>query len=268
MLKAEISSLLPVKHGFFTAEGGVSLGVYESLNGGIQTGDDPCHIAENRARMADFLGVEKEKFLPLTQIHSADILVLKEEDKIWSSSHAPHVDGIVTKRTDIALTIATADCVPLLFSSSCGEIVGAAHAGWKGAVGGIIQNTVKAMESLGAQEIYAVIGPSISAKSYEISAQRREDILAQLSGDCIDAEKYFSPSPREGVGKEHYLFDLPFLCVDFLKKAGVQKMAHLSFDTVCDPRFFSYRRQILTKLHDTGRQISAISARKREKPLE
>lgn len=256
MLKAEIASLLPVKHAFFTAEGGVSSAPYTSLNGGIQSGDKKENIYRNRLKMADFLSVKSDKFLPLKQVHGTDIISLRQGDSLWSDENAPQADGFVTDRDDIALTIATADCAPILFSSSCGKIVGAAHAGWKGAVGGVVEQSIQAMRVLGAKGIYAVIGPSIAQKSYEISEARKEEILSYIPW----GEKLFVPSLKKG----HFLFDLRALCATRLEQAGVKAIGHIRCDTLEDHRFFSYRRQILTGMKDTGRQISAISAVRRE----
>lgn len=249
------SSLLPVRHGFFTRDGGVSAAPYETLNGGLGTQDRPRDVQENRRRMAAAVGVELEHFVALRQVHGADVRVLRHGQEVWSHTDGhealPAGDALVTDCPEVALGVATADCAPVLLSSDDGRIVGAAHAGWRGAVGGVLEQTVEQMHLLGAEGLRAVVGPCIGPASYEVGEDMRRDVLEQHpEGGC-----FFAPAARDG----HYQFDLPAFCLSLLEKQGV-RAEWTGHDTLAEDRFFSHRRATLKGDARTGRQVSVIRA--------
>ena len=238
-------------HGFFTREGGVSQGLYASLNGGLGSSDDPAAVVENRARMAIFLGVEPSKLLSLYQIHSADCVTVTEA---WPLDQRPRADAMVTNMPGVALGIGTADCGPILFADSDARVIGAAHAGWKGAFYGVIESTIDAMEKLGASRtrIVAVLGPTISQSAYEVGPEFRATFLATDA----QSHRFFTPVNESGKCR----FDLPAYIVDRLSKARVGTVENLALCTYADEaRFFSYRRATHRKEADYGRLIAAIS---------
>ena len=163
-----LSGCEDIRHAFFTREGGVSEGIYTSLNGGVGSNDDPGHVAENRARMARALAVAPEHFLSLYQIHSPQVVVA---DKPWAGEDRPRADAVVTKTKGLAIGVSTADCGPLLFADDKAKIIGAAHAGWRGAFSGVIENTIAAMEEIGSKrkDIKVALGPLIRQNNYEVS---------------------------------------------------------------------------------------------------
>lgn len=249
------SSLLPVRHGFFTRDGGVSSAPYETLNSGLGTQDRPQDVQENRRRIASSVGVELEQFVALRQVHGAEVHVLRHVRDVWSHTDGhealPVGDALVTDCPEIALGVATADCAPVLFSSDDGRIIGAAHAGWRGAVGGVLEQTVKQMRLLGAEGLRAVVGPCIGPASYEIGEDMRRAVLEQHpEGEC-----FFTAAARQS----HYQFDLPAFCLSLLEKHGV-KAEWIDHDTLADDRFFSHRRATLKGDARTGRQLSVIRA--------
>lgn len=238
-------------HGFFTREGGVSTGIYEGLNCGPGSDDDPAHVAENRRRVATFLDVPDTNLLSLWQIHSPDVATVTAP---WTRQTAPKADAMVTATPGIALGILTADCTPVLFADREAPVVGAAHAGWKGALGGVLENTAEAMIALGAKRdnLLAAIGPSIRQSSYEVGPEFPAAFIDQDASN----NQYFIPSERAG----HFLFDLAGYCRDRLAAAGIKTIETVGRDTRMDEkRFFSYRRTTLRKEPDYGRQISAIT---------
>lgn len=244
-----LAKLPGIRHAFFTREGGVSEGIYASLNGGIGSQDDSAKVYENRRRMADVLGAEH--LLTCYQIHSADVVVA---GKAWSREDAARADGIVTRTPALAVGAAAADCGPLLFADSGARIVAAAHAGWKGALGGIAEATVAKMEELGAkrENIVAAIGPLIRQKSYEVGPE----FVARFEAANPTYARFFAPSANAG----HALFDLAGLIRLRLESAGVGQIEDLGLDTYSDEtRFFSYRRTTHRKEADYGRQIAAIA---------
>lgn len=249
------SSLLPVLHGFFTRDGGVSSVPYETLNGGLGTQDQLQVVQENRRRMAACMGVELERFVALRQVHGADVHVLRHVGDVWSHTDGhealPAGDALVTDCPEVALGVATADCAPVLFSSGDGWIVGAAHAGWRGAVGGVLEQTVTHMRALGAEGLRAVVGPCIGPASYEVGEDMRRDVLERHP----EAGRFFVPAGRVG----HHQFDLPAFCLSLLEKQGVQ-VEWTGHDTLADGRFFSHRRATLGGDARTGRQLSVIRA--------
>ena len=238
-------------HGFFTREGGVSQGLYASLNGGLGSSDDPAAVVENRARMANFLGVKPSKLLSLYQIHSADCVTVTEA---WPLDQRPRADAMVTNSPGIALGIGTADCGPLLFADRDAGVIGAAHAGWKGAFHGVIESTIEAMETLGASRsrIVAVLGPTISQSAYEVGPEFRTTFLSTDT----QSDRFFTPVNERG--KCH--FNLPAYIVDRLSKARVGRIENLALCTYADEaRFFSYRRATHRNEADYGRLIAAIA---------
>src|SRR6478672_8327903 len=199
MLQAQSLSKLPgIRHGFFTRAGGVSDGIYESLNGGVGSEDSPAKVAENRARMAARLGVAPERFLTCYQIHSPVVVA----ETPWPASERPRADALVTRVPGLAIGVSTADCGPVLLADAEARVIGAAHAGWKGALSGVLENTVAAMERLGARRdrIVAVLGPSIGPESYEVGPEFVERFSAADSTNT----RYFAASRQAG----HAMFDL------------------------------------------------------------
>jgi polyphenol oxidase len=233
---------LPARHGFFTRRGGVSTGAYAALNCGLRGEDDPANIAENRARAARAIGAAPEALRSLRQVHGAAVV---EAHAPWDS--LPEADAMVTRTPGVALGIITADCAPVLFQDAEAGVIGAAHAGWKGAVVGILEATIAAMEALGAQRgrIMAVVGPCIAQASYEVRADLR---------DAVGDARFFAPG-RDGA---HFQFDLAGYCAARLAAAGVAG-ATLGTDTLSDEaRFFSHRRRTLAGGGPLGHQLSAI----------
>jgi YfiH family protein len=251
-IEAPELALPRIRHAFFTREGGVSEGIYQSLNGGLGSRDDPAHVAENRARMAAAIGVAPEAFVSVHQVHSADAIIV---DRPWETAERPKLDGMATATPDIGLAILTADCGPVLFAEAEAGVVGACHAGWKGALGGVLEATIARMEELGAKRhrIVAVLGPTIGPDNYEVGPERE---AAFVTADPANA-RFFRPSPDH---PGHAMFDLPGYIVARLRAAGLGEASGLGLCTYADPeRFFSYRRTTHRGEPDYGRMISAIS---------
>ena len=245
-----LASLDGVRHGFFTRQGGVSSGVYASLNCGPGSRDDAANVTENRARVAEILGAEPSRLITVFQKHSADAVVT---DKPWKEGKIPEADAIVTAKPGLAIGVLTADCAPGLFCDGAARVIGAAHAGWRGALSGIVEATVEAMRKLGArpERITAVIGPTISQKAYEVGS----DFVERFLADEPESAAFFITD--EGSGEPH--FDLPAYVGERLARAGVGSIADLGFCTYCEEtRLFSYRRSQHHGEEDYGRQISAI----------
>lgn len=250
-LQASSLATLPgIRHAFFTREGGVSEGVYASLNGGQGSNDKPEHVAENRARMAAALDVEPARYITAYQIHSPDVIVAEEP---WTRETRPRVDAIVTRVPGIAIGVSTADCGPVLFADAEARVIGAAHAGWKGALTGVLEATIAAMEGLGATRanITAALGPMISQQSYEVGPE----FVARFRAVKSDNERFFVPAMRA----DHALFDLPGYIAASLARAGITRIEDLKLCTYADPRFFSYRRSVHRAEGDYGRHINAIT---------
>ena len=241
------SPLLGTKHRFFTRNGGVSTGPYTSLNCSFST-DDPATVRENRSRVAQAMGVKPENLLGVKQVHGVDVVTVQD---VWAEGKGPNADALVCNIPGLALGIITADCAPVLFygTSPAGTVVGAAHAGWRGAVAGILEATVAAMRALDATQIYAVIGPCIQQASYEVGADMRDAVLAQGR----NAARYFTAG-RPG----HWWFDLPGYCLARLASVEV-KAESLGLDTCAlEHEFFSHRRRTLRGEPVLGHQISVI----------
>jgi YfiH family protein len=252
MLRAVTLSALPgVSHAFFTRDGGVSEGIYASLNGGVGSNDAPAKVLENRARMAAALDVAPEHFLTAYQIHSPDVVVAETP---WPHTARPRADAIVTKVPGLAIGVTTADCGPILFADPQACVVGAAHAGWRGALAGVIEATVVAMQRLGAERsrIVAAIGPMIQQPNYEVGRDLVENFLAADAGNA----RFFRPAARDG----HALFDLAGYVAARLAQAGVGKIEDLGACTYAEPaRFFSFRRSTHRAESDYGRHVNAIA---------
>jgi purine-nucleoside/S-methyl-5'-thioadenosine phosphorylase / adenosine deaminase len=249
-LEAQSLHLTGIRHAFFTRAGGVSGGLYASLNGGTGSKDDAAHIAENRARMAAALGVEPDRFLTVYQIHSPDVIVAETP---WPADARPRADAIVTRMRALAIGVTTADCGPILFADPKAHVIGAAHAGWRGALSGVIEATVAAMERLGAArtDIRAAIGPMIRQSNYEVGA----DLIARFAAKDGASSRFFAPAARDG----HALFDLSGYVAARLARAGVGHVEDLGLCTYADPdRFFSYRRTTHRAEPDYGRHVNAI----------
>jgi len=249
-LASPVLSAIPgLCHAFFTRQGGVSDGVYESLNGGLGSEDDAANVAENRRRMAEQMGVPPQRLLSAYQIHSPDAVVATGP---WEGAARPRADAIVTRTEGLAIGITAADCGPILLVDPNARVIGAAHAGWKGALTGIVESTVEAMEKLGAERggMVASIGPLIRQHSYEVGGEFVERFIE------ADAEHamFFIPSAREG----HAMFDLAGFIRMRLENAGVLMIDDIGVDTYSDQRFFSYRRSVHRKEPDYGRHVHAI----------
>lgn len=250
-IEADVLKLDGIRHGFFTRQGGVSDGIYTSLNIGLGSDDERSSVLENRDRVAGQLGIGADRLVSPYQIHSADVITVSAP---FAQDADRKADALVTATPGLAIGIATADCGPLLFADTKAGVIGAAHSGWKGAVTGILQNTVAAMEALGATRtnITAVLGPTISQGAYEVGPEFKERFLQEHP----DNTRYFKPSKRA----EHFMFDLPAFITDKLQALGLGAVADLALCTYADEdRFFSYRRTTHRKEPDYGRQISAIA---------
>lgn len=242
-----------IAHGFFTRQGGVSAGVYASLNGGTGSRDDRAAVIENRRRMAETLGVAPDRLALPYLVHSPDAVTI---DAPFGEANRPRCDGLATRTPGLALAVTGADCGPVLLADADAEVVGACHAGWKGALGGVLESTLAAMVSLGARlpEITAVLGPTIAQASYEVGPEFR----AQMTERDRLYACFFAPSGRPG----HHLFDLPGFIGHRLRDAGVGRFVDLALDTYEDEaRFYSYRRATHRGEADYGRLVAAIALR-------
>jgi len=237
-----------VRHAFFTRQGGVSTGIYESLNVGRGSADDPADVAENRARCAAHLGAPPQALSTCYQIHSATALVAETP---WGEAR-PEGDGVATTRTDVVCGALAADCAPILFADAQARVVAAAHAGWKGALGGIAEATVARMRELGADRIVAVIGPCIGPASYEVGLE----FLDRFAADDPANARFFAAA--ESADKR--MFDLPGFVLNRLRLAGVEACEWVGRDTCAEEAlFFSNRRAFKRGEPDFGRLLSAIA---------
>lgn len=238
-----------IRHGFFTRRGGVSEGLYRGLNVGLGSDDAREKVEENRRRVSGWFGLAPERLATVNQVHSPDVVVV---DAAYDGTR-PKADALVTASPDVILGVLTADCGPVLFADAEAGVIGAAHAGWKGALGGVLENTILAMQSLGARReaITACLGPSISGANYEVGPEFVERFLAQNAEFAV----FFRPSSKPG----HAMFDLQGLTVKRLTDAGIRAES-LGICTYADPdSFYSYRRTTHAGEPDYGRQISAIA---------
>jgi polyphenol oxidase len=248
---SSLAQLDGIAHRFFTRRGGVSSGLYSSLNCGFGSGDNPDNVRENRRRAAEAFGRREPELLTLYQIHSTDVLAVGAER--WISPGAPKADGMVTDRPDVVLGVMAADCAPVLLADPQAQVIGAAHAGWRGALNGVVEATIAAMEKLGArrERVRAAVGPCIGRESYEVGPEFPAPFLKQDEANA----RFFRPAPRAG----HFLFDLPGYICGRVGKAEVAVEA-TGHDTLAAPDdFFSYRRNTLQGVKDYGRGLSAIA---------
>ena len=237
------SHVLTFRHGFFTRAGGVSGGPYASLNCSMSGGDDPASVRENRARVARALGAKPDMLLGLTQVHGADVVTV---DAPWPAGAGGRADAMVTCQPGLVLGIVTADCAPVLLADTAARVVGAVHAGWRGAVAGVLEATIAAMAAVGAQpgRIAAVIGPCIRQASYEVGPDLREAV-----GSAGAA--FLAPGRTD-----HWQFDLAGYCAMRLRGCGTVDV--VDADTFVGDRFWSHRRRTLAGGGPIGHQISAI----------
>jgi YfiH family protein len=252
MIRANtLADLSGVQHRFFTRHGGVSAGLYSSLNCGYGSGDQPDNVRENRRRAAACFVRGADELLTVHQTHSTDVLTVGKER--WTSPGAPKADALVTDRPGVVLGVLAADCAPVLLADPQARVIGAAHAGWKGALAGVVEATVSAMEKLGArrERVRAAIGPCIGRDSYEVGPEFPAPFLKR---DAADAA-LFRAAPRVG----HFLFDLAGYLAHRIAKAGVA-VEVTGYDTLRgEADFFSYRRNTLNGVRDYGRGLSAIA---------
>jgi YfiH family protein len=245
------AAALPMPHGFFTRRGGVSTGPFASLNCSLSGHDVHDNVLENRARAARAIGADPSRLVGLHQVHGTEVTHVTEP---WTPGHGPRADAMVTDRHGIALGIVTGDCAPVLFADADAGIVGAAHAGWRGAVAGVLEATVTAMTALGATpgRITAAVGPCIGQASYEVGADLRAAVLDRAAEDA----RFFAPGRRA----LHWQFDLSGYCAARLAAACVGAVEVLACDTLADDaRFFSHRRRTLAGGGLIGHQISVIA---------
>jgi len=250
---ASLAALDEVSHAFFTRVGGVSDGIYASLNGGPGSSDAPARVTENRARMAAALGVATDWLVTAYQIHSPDVVTV---DRPWAPSERPRADAIVTRTRGLAIGITTADCGPVLFADATAGVIGAAHAGWRGAFTGVLEATIAAMERCGADRarIVVALGPMIRQPNYEVGPE----FVARFTAERGANERFFRPSTRP----DHALFDLPGYIGARLRTAGIDRVEDLGHCTYAEEtRFFSYRRSTHRRETDYGRHINAIALR-------
>jgi polyphenol oxidase len=246
-----LADLSGVQHRFFTRQGGVSAGLYSSLNCGYGSGDSPDNVRENRRRVAATFGLDEPDLLTLHQIHSTDVLTVAGQR--WASPGAPKADGLVTDRPGVVLGVMAADCAPVLLADGEARVIGAAHAGWKGALGGVVEATIAAMEKLGArrERLAVVVGPCIGRDSYEVGPEFPAPFLAQDEAN----KAFFKGSPRAG----HFIFDLAGYLVQRIARVGVAATATGHDTLAATDDFFSYRRNTLDGVRDYGRGLSAIA---------
>jgi polyphenol oxidase len=251
IISAPTLKLAGLRHGFFNRHGGVSDGLYATLNGGLGSHDRAASVAENRARMAAALGVKPQALLTAYQTHSPDVVIVESP---WSADARPRADAIVTCTPGLAIGVTTADCGPILFADPVARVIGAAHAGWRGALAGIVDATVTAMKSLGAQpeRICAALGPMIRQQNYEVGP----DLITRFAAEDAANERFFAPAAR----KSHAVFDLAGYIRSRLLRAGIRQVEDLALCTYGDAaQFFSFRRSTHLNESDYGRHVSAIA---------
>jgi polyphenol oxidase len=251
MIQSPELALPGLVHGFFTRQGGVSTGIYASLNGGLGSADERVNVVENRRRMAERLGVAPAMLVNVHQVHSAVALPVTGP---WPGEERPRADGMATATPGVALAISTADCGPVLFADPGAGVIGACHSGWRGAFDGILEGTLAAMEELGAQRarVIAVLGPTISRAAYEVGPE----FVARFRERDPSSERFFSEAKPDG----HAQFDLPGFIGARLAEAGIGRFVDLALCTYADEaRFYSFRRTTHRGEPDYGRLIAAIA---------
>lgn len=248
---ASLTVLAGIRHAFFTRGGGVSEGVYASLNGGIGSQDLAAAVCENRARMAAALGVRPERLLTAYQAHTADVVTAEMP---WSADRRPRADAIVTRVPGLAIGVTTADCGPVLLADAQARVVGAAHAGWRGALSGVIEATLDAMERCGAARlrIVAALGPMIRQRNYEVGPE----FIARFQSEDRGSDVFFKPAARP----EYAMFDLSGYIAARLAHAGIRHIEDVDRCTYAEPQeFFSFRRATHGGERDYGRHVNAIA---------
>jgi YfiH family protein len=246
-----LNALSNIRHGFFTRNGGVSEGIYASRNCGTGSLDDPARVRANRERSVMELDMPPEALVTVRQEHTATVVVV---DAPFAEDARPVADAMVTTVPRLVLGVLTADCAPVLLTDSTAKVVAAVHAGWRGALAGVLDNTLDTMIAQGARRdrIVAGIGPCIVQRSYEVSVDFRAPFLTEDE----DNDRFFNPAARDG----HMMFDLPGYVARKLSKLGVLDVMPTPCDTFReDDRFFSYRRSLRRGESDYGRQLSAIA---------
>ncbi len=239
--------LAPLRHGFFTRKGGASSGIFDGLNCGMGSSDQSEAVSINRTRAAKAMGAAIDHLVAVHQVHSADVVTIN-----GATDSKPRADGMVTKSKGVVLSVLTADCQPVLFADPDAEVIGAAHAGWRGAADGVLEATLDAMEGLGADRsnINAVIGPCISQRAYEVGPE----FLDQFLNEDPNNARFFAGGDADKVH-----FDLPSYGLARLRAAGVKHAEWTHHCTYSEPeRFYSYRRSVHNKEADYGRLISTI----------
>ncbi|MCQ8781026.1 peptidoglycan editing factor PgeF [Mangrovibrevibacter kandeliae] len=238
-----------IRHGFFTRRGGISTGLYAGLNTGIGSQDEPDAVAENRHRALAFLGSDAERLATPWQVHSAEAIAVTEP---FAAGARPKVDAVVTATPGLAVGVVTADCGPVLFADPEARVIGAAHAGWRGATGGVLEATLDAMVSLGASRsgITAILGPTITQPNYEVGA----DMAERIGAAEPEAARFFAP----GHASDKRQFDLPGYIVARLGRSGVAAGFVGACTYANEGHFYSYRRTTHRSEPDYGRQLSAI----------
>ena len=245
-----LNGLRRISHAFFTREGGVSEGLFASLNCGFGSGDDPKRVRENMDRAMGHFSLGGEDLNTVYQVQSAEVAVV---EKTWTIEQRPQADAVVTRRAGIALGILTADCAPVLFADAEASVIGAAHAGWRGAKAGVLEATVRAMTRLGATQgrITAAVGPCIARESYEVGSEFHAEFIAESTYNA----RFFSAAPRA----RHFMFDLPGYITKRLAALGLGAVDAVIADTCGDEaRFFSYRRATQRGETNYGLGLSAI----------
>lgn len=251
MLTASTLAIPGIVHGFFTRSGGVSHGVYASLNCGLGSKDERARVLQNRAYIAGVLGVAADRLVTVHQAHTADCVTVSQP---FSPVSAPRADAMVTRVPGIALAVSTADCTPILFAEPEARVIGAVHAGWRGALSGVLEACLAAMDALGAkrERIRAAIGPTIRQPSYEVGPE----VVAAFTKVDPSFARFFAPAAREG----HAMFDLPGVVAERLIAADIEQIEDLGLDTYAEEaRFFSYRRMTHRGEADYGRHLHAIA---------
>lgn len=261
------------RHGFFGTAGGVSTGLYDSLNCGFGSADNAELVAANRARAAAAIGVTAGQLAAVYQVHGRKA-ILAEGGAPANRDELVRADALVTATEGVGLSILTADCLPVLFADNQGQVVGAAHAGWRGAADGVVASTITLMHKAGAKEISALIGPTIQQASYQVGSEMREELLDSVDTALVDkAVACFAPDPGDERSHEpysrnnKYRFDLPALVHAQLVAAGVKEIHDCGLDTYDarrsgspdSPAYFSHRRATHAGETDSGRQIAIIS---------
>ncbi len=239
-----------VRHGFFTRQGGISEGIYESLNCGYGSGDDAAKVTANRKAALAVMEQPLSSLVTVRQEHTIKAIAV---DAPFAEDQRPVADALVTDRKNLVLGVLTADCAPVLFADGKAGVIGAAHAGWRGALAGILESTLKLMTDMGAkhQNIVVGIGPSITRRSYEVN----RDFLIAFMAETNENGYFF----QESVVEDRYKFDLPGYISRKLSRLGVSTVTHTPCDTCLEAdRFFSYRRSCLLGEENYGRQLSAI----------